>query len=289
MGAKDLKNTLVPASLVIFTCENREHLLSKTFQSFSAACDYKFQKVILAIDGKIDQSVISQINPDVIIQYNQRRGYAHSISKTLKIIDTPYFFWLEDDWVFHREFNDDYFFNTLANHSDWAEIVFSKDGPLNPESKINLLENNLYKSILGFSANPCFCNTRHLQWAFKLLEESPKGDKLGEDGFENFLTRTFEAENIKCVIIDPVDHLSISHEGYLESTPRNWHMTNSLETKTSNHLLTIPAPSLWRKLFMIVKLFVAFFKLSIDQLSSNKIYELCFRIIASAKTIKKNE
>ncbi len=276
-------------SLVIFTCENREHLLIKTAQSFSTACQYKFQKVILAIDGKIDPSAISQINPDVIIQYAQRRGYAHSISKALKIIDTPYFFWLEDDWAFHREIDPGFFVDTLVDHPDWAEIVLSKDGPLTAELKAHTLVNNLYQTPFGFSANPCFCNTKHLQSAFKLLEDSPKGDKLGEDGFENFLSATFEKQNLKCVIIDPVDHLIISHEGYLESTPRNWHMTNSLDEKTKAHLLTIPAPSVLRKLLMIFKLVIAFFKLAISQLFNNKVYELCFRIIAMSKTIKKDE
>jgi hypothetical protein len=282
MGAQDL-------ALVIFTCESREHLLVKTFQSFSAACDYKFQKVILAIDGQIAPSAIALINPDVILQYTKRRGYAHSISKALKLIDTPYFFWLEDDWTFHGEIDASYYVQTLAAHPDWAEIVFSKEGALDTASKANPLGENLYETTYGFSANPCFCNTGHLQQAFQLLENAPKGDKLGEDGFENFLSKTFEKQNIKCVLADPVDHLPISHEGFLESTPRNWHMTNSLEEKTSNHLMTIPVPSAGRRLLMVFKLVSAFGRLAIGQFSSNKIYEFCFRVIASAKTIKKDE
>jgi len=51
----------------------------------------------------------------------------------------------------------------------------------------------------------------------------------------------------------------------------------------------MPAPSLGRKLFMIVKLFVAFCTLAFSQLTNNKIYEFCFRIIASSKTIKRDE
>jgi len=276
-------------TLVIFTCESREHLLVKTFQSFSAACGYKFQKVILAIDGQVGPAAIAQINPDVILQYTKRRGYAHSISKALKLIDTPYFFWLEDDWTFHRTIDAPYYTQILADHPDWAEVVFSKDGPLGAVSKVNPLGENLYETTFGFSANPCFCNTGHLQQAFQLLEHAPKGDKLGEDGFENFLSKTFEKQNVKCVMADPINHLPISHEGFLESTPRNWHMTNSLETKTSNHLMTIPVPSIARRLLMIFKLVSAFCRLAIGQLGNNKIYEFCFRVIASAKTIKKDE
>jgi hypothetical protein len=66
-------------------------------------------------------------------------------------------------------------------------------------------------------------------------------------------------------------------------------MTNSLETKTRAYLLTMPAPSIARKLYMPIKLFVAFCKLGIGQFNSDKIYEHCFRIIASAKTIKKDD
>ena len=282
MGTQDL-------ALVIFTCENREHLLVKTLQSFLAACDYKFQKVILAIDGQIAPSAIVQINPDVILQYTKRRGYAHSISKALRVIDTPYFFWLEDDWTFHREIDTSCYVQTLATHPDWAEMVFSKEGPLDTASKGKPLGENLYETTFGFSANPCFCNTGHLQQAFQLLENAPKGDKLGEDGFENFLSKTFEKQGIKCVLVDPVDHLPISHEGFLESTPRNWHMTNSLEEKTSSHLMTIPVPSVGRRLLMVFKLVSAFCRLAIGQLGNNKIYEFCFRVIASAKTIKKDE
>ena len=83
--------------LLIFTCNDREHLLQKSYTSFKNACNYKFNKVILAIDGQIDDAVITQIQPDTIIQHPTRQGYVNSIAKTLKLINTPYFFWLEDD------------------------------------------------------------------------------------------------------------------------------------------------------------------------------------------------
>jgi hypothetical protein len=287
MGTESLKD--IPVTLVLFTCERREHLLVKTYQSFTGQCDFKFPKVILAIDGQIDPAVIGQINPDMVVQQTTRLGYVNSISNTVRVIDTPYFFWLEDDWRFNKPVKLEYYVEFLINNKKWAEIILSKFGPLEPDLKVNPLENNFYKTTLGFSANPSICNTVYIQKAFALLATAPKGDKLGEDGFENFLSRTFEQEGLICVIEDPVDHTPISHEGYLESTPRNWHMTNSLETKTKSHLLTIPAPSFLRKLAMVIKLLIAFVSLSVRQLFSNKIYEFCFRIIASSKTIKSDE
>ena len=172
---------------------------------------------------------------------------------------------------------------------NWVEIVLSKNGALNEEQKANKLANNLYETTFGFSANPCLCSTEHLQPAFNALEKAPRGNKLGEDGFENFLSKKFAEENKKCVILDPVDQSHISHEGYLESTPRSWHMTDSIENKATTHLLTIPAPSLFRRFKMIGKLLLMFLKLSKLQLHNNKIYEYCFRVIRSSNSVLKDE
>jgi hypothetical protein len=284
-----MSTDLSSITLVIFTCQGREHLLLKSYASFKAVCDYKFDKTILAIDGPVDTAIIAEINPDLVIHHTQRRGYVNSIAQTLKVVTTSHFFWLEDDWSFNQQIDLNYLSKQLQNHTDWAEIVLSKYGPLPAEMKVNPLIDDLYQSIYGFSANPALCNSQHIQTAFTALQASPKGDTLGEDGFENFLTKKFAAENIKCVILDPVDGLSLSHEGDLESTPRNWHMTNSLATKTKAHLLTLPPPSFARRCYMILKLFKTFSILAVRQLTDNKVYEYCFRVIATAMSLKKNQ
>lgn len=274
-------------TLVIFTCESREHLLLKTFKSFTENCDYKFDKIILAIDGKINSQVLTEIMPNLIVQQANRSGYVNNILSALKLITTPYFFWLEDDWKFHKRLELVPMLNALLANSNWSEIVLSKTGPLEAEQKTNQLLDNLYETKFGFSANPCLCNSEHIQSAFNALEKAPKGNKLGEDGFENFLTKKFEEDNIKCVILDPVDQTHISHEGYLESTPRNFHMTNSIDNITKEHLFIFPVPSFFRRLLMIVKLFITFITLAIKQLTSNKVYEYCFRVVTGYQTLKK--
>jgi hypothetical protein len=276
-------------SLIIFTCEEREHLLQKTYGSFLAVCDYKFNHIILAIDGIVNPAIIAYIKPDLVVYNYKRKGYVNNIKNALINVNTGYFFWLEDDWKFHAKIDMPSLLYLLERNDDWAEILLSKNGPLEPKFQIYPIANNLYQTPFGFSANPCICNSKHIKSAFASLNDSTKGDKLGEDGFEDFLSKTFAKENIKCVIIDPVDHFPISHEGYLETTPRNWHMTNSLEEKTKPHLLTIEEPSTFRKLLMPFKLAGTFLKLAFSQLFNNKVYELCFRIITSAKTIKKDE
>lgn len=287
MGSENLSK--VPVSLIVFTCEGREHLLHQTIKSFSAQCDFKFAKVILAIDGQVNPAIHSLVKPDLIIQQYKRQGYVHMISRIIKSIDTPYFFWLEDDWAFKIPVDVNSMLQSLTKHQNWVQIILSKYGPLEADMKVNPLGNHLYRSTFGFSANPCLCNTQYIKNAFALLASATKGDTLGEDGFENFLSRHFEKEQIICVIQDPVDSLPISHEGYLETTPRNWHMTNSLDEKTSEHLLTIPSPSFIRRLLMAAKLLKTFFSLAIHQLFSNKIYEYCFRVIATSKTIRKDD
>jgi hypothetical protein len=277
-------------TLVIFTCEEREYLLQKTIKSFRKNCTYNWAKVILAIDGNINPNIITEIAPDIRVQQMKRNGYVNSIATTLKLVKTPYFFWLEDDWEFHSTIDLEELSTQLNNHQNWGEIMLSKTGPLTAEEKINHLDGDFFHSIYGFSANPCLCNTKHIQSAFSDLELSPKGRNLGEDGFENFLTRKFNAENIKSVILDPINHQPISHEGYLETTSRGWHMTNSLEdNKSGQYLMTIPVPPFWRRLLMILKMFLTFLRLMYLQLHNNKIYEFCFRIVTLSKTMFKNK
>ncbi|MES2267304.1 MAG: hypothetical protein V4520_11110 [Bacteroidota bacterium] len=272
-------------SLVIFTCEGREHLLQKTYESFKNHVDYTFDKVFIAVDGEVDLAAINYINADCIIQHVKRKGYVNSIKQALKFIETPYFFWLEDDWKFNSPIAVESYINTLTSNPNWAEIILSKFGPLNQEQKSVRLHDDLYNSIAGFSANPCFCNTTHLQNAFTELANATKGGVLGEDGFENFLTKHFLNLRIVCAIEDPVDHEPITHEGYLESTPRNWHMTNSLEIKTKEHLMTIPVPSFYNRIKMAVKLTFTFTRLFVKQFWINHVYEYCFRIVTSSKNI----
>jgi hypothetical protein len=287
MGTATITDNQV--SLVVFTCEGREHLLHQTVKSFTLKCNFNFAKVILAIDGQVNQAVGALLEPDVIIQQYQRQGYVQMISKVIKLIGTPYFFWLEDDWRFHIPVPMEDLLHHLIKHQGWAQVVLSKYGPLESEMKLQPLGSALYQSTFGFSANPTLCNTGHIRDAFQLLSSAQKGDTLGEDGFENFLSKTFTEQNIICAILDPIDRTPISHEGYLETTPRSWHMTNSLEQRRSAHLLTIPAPSLMRRFAMAAKLIVTICVLAFRQFTNNKIYEYCFRIIATSKTVSKDE
>jgi len=120
------------------------------------------------------------------------------------------------------------------------------------------------------------------------MDEAQKMDGAREIGFENFLTGYYDEKGIKYALIDPVDHTAISHEGYLETTPRNWHMMSSLEKKTEKHLLVFPKPSFGRRVFMMLKLMKTMLSLLFRQLFSDEVYDLCFRIIAVNISTKKS-
>ena len=276
-------------SLVIFTCEGREHLLRKTWESFQEACNFRFDQVILAVDGVIHNTVMEMINPDLVIYTYQRKGYVMSIKNTISHISSPLFFWLEDDWAFHTRIDVPYHRGLMEQYPDWAEIVYSKYGPLTAAFKKEKLGDNLYLNSNGYSTNPGFNRTAMILEGFMAMEKSCKNNNSEEIGFENFLTTYFAGLSLKVLLIDPVDKTAISHEGYLESTPRNWHMISSLEKKTEKHLLIFPEPSLPRRLYMIAKLIRAFTSLALRQLWNNEVYELCFRIIAIAITTRQNE
>lgn len=267
-------------SLVIFTCEGREHLLKKSYASFMAACDHQFDQVILAIDGIIDTSLIPEINPDLVVYGIRRKGYVISIKNAIVHIQHPYFFWLEDDWSFHVKVDVHQYLGLLEAHDSWVEIVYSKYGPLTEEFKIEQLDQDIYQNINGYSTNPGFNRTSSIIEGFAAMDTADKMDGEKEMGFENFLTGYFSQKGLKCALIDPIIDTSISHEGYLESTPRNWHMMSSLEKKTERHLLIFERPSFARRLYMLFKLMKATIDLGFRQLFSDEIYELCFRIIA---------
>ena len=173
-------------TLVVFSCEGREHLLSHTIESFETAIDYRFSKRILALDGNIDYRYISLINPDKLVHNCKRLGYIHSILNALTLIDTEFFFWLEDDWDFPQKINIASLIDLVQKKSDWVQIRLSKTGPLTQEEKKTELAEGIFESIYGFSANPCICRTEIIRKGFKALQEESRDEKVG---FENFLSR----------------------------------------------------------------------------------------------------
>lgn len=273
-------------ALIIFTCENRGHLLNTTITSFEKNCSYGFSKRILSIDGYLAPQYISYIHPDKLVQNCQRFGYIHNIINALNLVDTEFFFWLEDDWHFPIPINLDPLIELLQEHSNWVQIRFSKTAPLTQKEKEMELYKGIFASIYGFSANPCVCRTELIKAGFKALQETSRDEKTG---FENFLSNWFSSNGKVCAVLDPGETAMVVHTGYLESTPRQWHMTASLDGTTDKYLSGmghVHQPSLWQRCLMVYKLAWTFLRIGIYQFWSRAAYDLAFRVIAVASQLR---
>ena len=119
-------------TLLIFTCEGREHLLRQTKSSFERACRFPFARSVLAVDGEIDAQTIRTIAADVVLG-QPRRGYVRSILNALRQVDTEWFFWLEDDWSFQSRVDLEGLVAATEDRPEWVQIRLSKTGPLTAE------------------------------------------------------------------------------------------------------------------------------------------------------------
>jgi hypothetical protein len=219
--------------LVIFTCQGREHLLLKSYASFKNACDYKFDKTILAIDGPVDTTIITAINPDLVIHHTQRRGYVNSILETIKLISTEYFFWLEDDFIFNQEVPISYILETIQTQKNWAGIFLSRNAPFTQAEKKHNHFDNFYIPEFGYSASPTLCRTAYIKRAFAALIKHPKNEETKHYGFEPFLDDFFINNNISYALLDPGNIAHVNHIGQLENTGRQYHMINSIDEKNN--------------------------------------------------------
>jgi hypothetical protein len=286
MGAKNLTETgVIPVSLVVFTCEGREHLLLKSFESFSGACEDDFAYKILVIDGKINQVAIDLVSPDMIIQSTLRRGYVNSIITALKNIETDYFFWLEDDFLFNQKVPLDYMLNTMVKDKSWAGIFLSRTAPLTiTEKKIHLFD-NLYVPDFGFSVSPTLCKTEHIKNAFTAMIAHTQDESTKYISFEPFIDEFFIQNELKYAIIDPGSISHIKHFGDLESTAREYHMINSISIPIKpvhkeyiSGLQRTTTINLYNKAGMFIKLYISVFYLSIKLFFERESYDFAFRI-----------
>ncbi len=259
-------------------------LVSNTYKSFISQTKYKFSKIIVSVDGNYDLSVLNEIAPDVILHQRNRKGYVYCILETIKLIDTEFFFWLEEDWSLSRQLNIENNLRIMAQHPDWAEVIYSKFADELSADYVPVGEGDLFISKYGFSANPCICRTAHILNAFKSFSEQSK--PAIEEGFEEYLTRFYKENGIKCIIEHSFEHAIVAHSGYLESTPRFYHMTLSTNP---DKIYYRPAtyyktkPGIIRRLIMFCKLALVFIRISFLQFFKLSAYEHSFRIVTSSK------
>jgi hypothetical protein len=266
-------------SLLLFSCSGREHLLTRTYRTWKSVVAPIPEK-ILVLDGSYDEASIAHLDFDFVLHAKRRHGYVASISRSLPLVKSEFVFWLEDDWEPLSPIDIGHALDFLVENPRCLQLRWSKRAPLDRSG--GPLREDIYRSEAGFSANPCVCRTELLREAFAALEQAEKGGRPGLDGFENFVTRWCTTHQVTCAVLDPGDEPAVLHIGYLESTPRKWHMTESLapSAETAPGSFAKPPP-LWRRFLMILKLAVIFPRLAIRQFHDNTYYDLAFRIIAT--------
>jgi hypothetical protein len=272
-------------SLVIFTCEGRENLLTQTLLSFKKACSFHFSQTLLVIDGQISEQAKQLVSPDLIVQSPKRKGYVNSISKALVQIKTPYFFWLEDDWDFPNQLEINTWLNLLETEKTALQLVLAKDD-FNPEHHNSYA--GIYQSSLGFSANPSINKTNAIQQAFKRLEKAKKDESTKLVGFENYIENYRKAEQMHTLMVFDRQKAFVAHSGYLESTAREYHMINSIDGEQSaiekeyiSGFGYHQKINLINKISLIPKLGIAFLWLSINAFTKRYAYDYGLRIYKS--------
>lgn len=281
-------------TLVIFTCEGREHLLLRSFTSFMNACGSTFSRKILAIDGKVSQETINSISPDEVIQSRRREGYVKNIIRALRNIDTDYFFWLEDDFYFNQEVPLDYMLNIMVDDDNWAGIFLSRTAPLTSKEKKHHYFDNLYIPDFGFSVSPTLCNTGHIKSAFAAIIAYPKNHSTKYVSFEPFIDEFLNKNELKYAIIDPGPIAHVQHFGSLESTAREYHMINSInipvKRSKDNYISGLNRYkniTFFNRAGLFIKLYIATIYLSAKLFFSREAYDFAFRIyVASLKHFK---
>tara|TARA_A100001015_G_C15019512_1_gene727274 strand:+ start:2288 stop:2716 length:429 start_codon:yes stop_codon:yes gene_type:complete len=93
-------------SFVLTSC-GRPELLNRTLISFFKFNDYKFKDLFL-VEDSFDENMYEKIKNRwgkhlKIICNKQKKGQIKSIVDTYKLIDTPYIFHCEDDWIYTRK------------------------------------------------------------------------------------------------------------------------------------------------------------------------------------------
>ena len=95
----------MPADLLVFTSAGRAECLARTVRGLRAhpICE-QFSRRILAVDG-MDARILQL--PEVswftrLVMGVPRQGYFSNICQGIALLESPYFFWCEDDWELTR-------------------------------------------------------------------------------------------------------------------------------------------------------------------------------------------
>lgn len=265
-------------TLVIFSCEGREHLMRETYKSATEKIKYDFEKVIVSHDGQGGGWAVENISPDVFLQSPDRKGYVPSIRRAIKHIETEYFFWLEEDWKFRKNILLEKYLKEIDKRRNASQLLFLKRAPTNEDIK-DKIKKDIYISGVGFSANPGINRTSHISKA--IFDECIDATK----NIEHHVQKWADKNSKKFLVAADKKGPYVEHLGSIEATGGSWH-TMGGEKKTEKVSIWDKEGSLLERLKMIPRLVVRMTYIACVQLLYPRAHSLSWRLTNAVKIYK---
>ena len=277
-------------TLVYFSCEGREHLLTKTAEAFEQHQSFPFLDKILAFDGPLQRGFsVADLGVYKLVNNVSRAGYVSSVQNALSLITTPYFFWQEDDCRFLRKIDVDYLLAQMEANPNWVQVGWGMGEKFPAAEKIwPLGRDNMFQTAYGFSARPALCRTSDLREAFAMTE----GDAINiKQDIEEYLRDWLKLKSKVSVSIDPGETSIYVHEGQLESIDKAFlrmkPTTGSDRDFYISNLGHKKLPPLLRRIKNFCNLVGSGCRLCFDQFFKLNRYDVAWRVVNIERTTRR--
>jgi len=267
------------ATLLIFACEGREHLLEETYASLCESVQFDFDKTILSFDGECTGRPARIVQPDVFLQSPKRKGYVPSIRRAIRHVDTEFFFWLEDDWGFNVDIPLKHYLEILADQAMSSQLLFLKRKH-SPDDAGETIDSHVYVSKVGFSANPSLNRTDDIRHSLNAADET------SSQNIEHYVTDWAEKNERQFLVAALKDKPFVNHLGMLEATGGKWHtVKGGRQVSSSDH----SSISVGSRVKMFLRLPVRSTYLSFMQLVDREAHSLAWRVTNVIKRFKMDD
>jgi len=236
--------------LLCFSSVGRDKCLDRMVRGLRPhpACE-QFSRRILAIDG-MDPRILEL--PEVswftkLIIGVPRQGYSSNICQAIALLESPYFFWCEDDWELTRLPPLEEALEALGRFPNLAQVRIPKQKELLLEDKqLGELTNGIWAQGQFYSLNPHYGRTEFMRRA--IAEGLPQW--AGGQNVEIALSRWMRKQGYIFAAWDPsVAHAAhFGHEIAGGHSDYGWHLipekrTAAGEPQTPRENAREPAPS----------------------------------------------
>jgi hypothetical protein len=268
-----------PLSVLVFSCEGREHLLRATLDSIELVRLKIPLRVLLSVDGNLNLQKVSLSGISLAILHRQRIGYIKSIISSLDYVTEEFFLWLEDDWAFGSisEKQIRSAVDVLKADRSILQVRWPKD---NSSAGQPIIASGIVRSKQAFSANPSIIRTSAAKDVFKMIEEIITVEPAGNAniGFEEFVCEWAMQKGFYSAVFDVEKHGTVEHLGYLESTDRKWHFVGIADPRSSPNKPGIHNIN-W--LSLMPKFILKCFRIIAAMPFSERAAELAFRFVST--------